>query len=343
MTDMTRWLNDSIPHEIPRYTRHCQPVPTLNYASSADFRAAVSRAQWAVIQTGLITSGLALFGVYVLATRINDLHLMSMYLWGWVPFGPLLVGLIAGSGYILASWWFGVRVGPGLILAIMLVQSGIFLACHYADFETRDLVYRDTGQPVSFSAFFDRTTRRLGQSDIDPGDAPPTRGYAIRFAEAMCFAAGGMLSALTLVGRPKCGLCGGLVRSRTLGEVGGPRVQDVLKRLEERARLGDAPGFMAEVDAHSDLEANAAELALTRCEVCCIGAVERVEAPGAGEAATATAAAEPSSPPRPSRDLTWRIEIRGEFARQLFEQKSDRELHPGPSEPATSDAKNAQA
>ena len=106
------------------YTCHCQHVGHLDYASSPEFRAAVSRAQWAVIQTGLITSGLALFGVYVLATRINDLHLMNMYIWGWIPFGPLLVGLIAGSGYILASWWFGVRVGPGMVLTIMLLQIG---------------------------------------------------------------------------------------------------------------------------------------------------------------------------------------------------------------------------
>ena len=125
-------------------------VTRLDYASSPDFRAAVSRAQWAVIQTGLITSGLALFGVYVLATRINDLHLMNMYLWDWLPVGPMLVGLIAGSGYILASWWFGVRVGPGWCWRSCCVQLAMFLACHYADFETRDLVYRDTGQPVGF-------------------------------------------------------------------------------------------------------------------------------------------------------------------------------------------------
>ncbi len=301
-------------------------MPPLDFASSADFRAAVSRAQWAVIQTGLITSGLALFGVYVLATRINDLHLMGMYLWGWVPFGPMLVGLIAGSGYILASWWFGVRVGPGLILAIMLVQSGIFLACHYADFETRDLVYRDTGQPVGFGAYFDRMTRRLGESETDPIDPPAWRGYAIRFAEAMSFAAGGLLSALTLVGRPKCGLCGGLVRSRALGTIGGPRIADVVKRLEERVRLNDARGFISEVESNANLEVNARELTVTRCEVCSVGTIEQSE-PAAAGAATAgyqTAAG----------DGAWRVEIHGEFARELFEYQPRAEPQPRPSDSA---------
>ena len=296
----------------------------LDYASSPEFRAAVSRAQWAVIQTGLITSGLALFGVYVLATRINDLHLMNMYVWGWIPFGPLLVGLIAGSGYILASWWFGVRVGPGMVLTIMLLQIGMFIACHYADFETRDLVYRDTGQPVSFMAFFDRTTRRLGQEDLDQEDKAPTRGYVIRFAEAMCFAGGGLLSALTLVGRPKCSLCGGLVRARSLGSIGGPRMTDVLKRLEEHARLNNAGGFTKELE-HARLAANAVELKVMRCEVCSIGAVEQaVAVDQSGEATGSTLSASV---------IPWRIDVQGELARQLFDYRLPADPTPPPATP----------
>jgi hypothetical protein len=264
-----------------------------------------------------------LFGVYVLATRINDLHLMSMYLWGWVPFGPMLVGLIAGSGYILASWWFGVRVGPGMVLAIIFVQLGMFMACHYADFETRDLVYRETGQPVGFGAYFDRMTRRLGERELDPNEPPAWRGYGIRFAEGMAFAAGGLLSALTLVGRPKCGACGGLVRAKSLGRIGGPRVADVIKRLEERARLGDARGFQAEVANHGNLEQNARELTITRCEVCSIGMIEQGEVEGLDPSAT---------PLPPSRDAGWRIDVHGEFARELFDQKRAIEPEARPSD-----------
>lgn len=293
-------------------------MPSPDYTSSPQFRADLNRAQWAVIQTGLITSGLALFGVYVLATRINDLHLMGMYFFGWIPFGPLLVGLIAGSGYILASWWFGVRVGPAMILTILLLQVAMFVACHYADFETRDLVYRDTGQPVGFVAFFDRTTRRLGQEDLDPDDKAPMRGYAIRFAEAMSFAAGGLLSALTLVGRPKCGLCGGLIRSRSLGKIGGPRLGDVLKRLEERARLNDARGFIGEIESAHQVEQNAMDLTVTRCEVCSVGAVEQG---GEGESSSSQNVAATA----PSSSSPWRIDVHGGFARELFDHQLPQE------------------
>ena len=307
-------------------------MPTLDYASSPDFRADVSRAQWAVVQTGLITSGLALFGVYVLATRINDLHLMSMYLWGWVPFGPMLVGLIAGSGYILASWWFGVRVGPGMVLAIIFIQFGMFMACHYADFETRDLVYRDTGERVGFGAYFDRMTRRLGERELELTEPPAWRGYAIRFAEGIAFAAGGLLSALTLVGRPKCGACGGLVRSKPLGRIGGPRVNDVIKRLEERARVRDARGFLAEIAGQANLEQNARELTITRCEVCSIGMIEQAEVAAAAAAAAAETAG-PATAPAARDAASWRIDVHGEFARDLFDEKRaiEPEPHPGDS------------
>jgi hypothetical protein len=300
-------------------------VTHLDYASSPEFRSAVTRAQWAVIQTGLITSGLALFGVYVLATRINDLHLMSVYLLNWVPAGPMVVGLISGSGYILASWWFGVRIGRRTFLGILALQTAMFIACHYADFETLDLVYRDTGQSVNFVTFFDYSTRRLARDYGDfSADPPRTRGYAIRAAEALSFAAGGLLSALTLVGRPRCGLCGGLVRRRNLGKIGGPPLSETIKRLEDRARAGDAPGFTDAIAAHHDVvssdDPSATELTIARCEVCGVATIE--------PARNADADA-PTPPALPSSlDPEWHIDVHGEFARQLFDQKP--RPHPQP-------------
>ena len=304
----------------------------LDYASSPAFDAAVSRARWAVIQTGLITSGLALFGVYVLATRINDLHLMSLYAFGWLPVGPLLVGLICGSGYILAAWWFGVRVGAAMLLGILALQLSMFMACHYADFATLDLVYRDTGHPVSFFTYFHYTTGRLGASDdltaANADTSPVRRGYLIRIVEAACFAGGGLLAAFMLVGRPKCGLCGGLMRRRTLGAIGGKRLADSLRRLEERARTGDARAFTDEIDSHADRnpeDGPAVELFIVRCEVCSAGSVESSALPeavmttvGAGAARLAIA---PASATSTTGDSTWRIGLRAEMARQLFDLK----------------------
>src|SRR5215216_266586 len=81
--------------------------------------AAFVRARWFVLQTGLITTGLALFGVYMLANRINDMHVMTLYVLHYLPAGPLLIGVIAASGYALGAWWSGVRVRGGLLATIL--------------------------------------------------------------------------------------------------------------------------------------------------------------------------------------------------------------------------------
>jgi hypothetical protein len=293
-------------------------VTQIDPQSSPEFKVAITRAQWAVIQTGLITSGLALFGVYVLATRINDLHLMSLYAPRWLPSGPILVGVICGSGYILASWWFGVRVGLRIIATILALQVGMFLACHYADFETLDLVYRDTGQSVSFFTYFHYTTRRLA-ADAAPGGSTAatqpsdTLGYAIRVGEALCFAAGGLLSALTLVGRPKCALCGGLVRRRRIAHVAESGA--FRKRLEEHARIADLRAFDGEIARHPADDRPAVEFVITRCEVCGFGAIEA--------AAASDAAAGDVEP--------WHIPVKGDFARQLFERGTKTTSPPMPS------------
>src|SRR5687768_3394038 len=113
-------------------------------------RTALTRARWAVIQTGLITTGLALFGVYVLANRINEEHVMSLYVLRYFPLGPWLVGTIAGIGYGVAAWWMGVPVRRWLLLAILALQFGAYFLAHYVDLQSLGLIYRDTREPVGF-------------------------------------------------------------------------------------------------------------------------------------------------------------------------------------------------
>src|SRR3989442_15651040 len=97
---------------------------------------ALTRARWFVIQTGLITTGLALFGVYVLANRINDMHVMTLYYFRWVPVGAIVIGVIASSGYALGAWWSGVRVRGGLLLTILLLQLIAYFAAQYTEFSS---------------------------------------------------------------------------------------------------------------------------------------------------------------------------------------------------------------
>jgi hypothetical protein len=48
-------------------------------APPVDLSHAVRRARWALVQTGLIASGPALFDDYVLSNRINNVELMQWH------------------------------------------------------------------------------------------------------------------------------------------------------------------------------------------------------------------------------------------------------------------------
>src|SRR3954454_6120519 len=102
--------------------------------SPLDVRHFLTRARWSIIQTGLITTGLALFGVYVLANRINDVQVMNLYIFTWIAAGAWIVGTVAGSGYAVASWWNGMRVRGWLLLMVIAIQLLAYFCAHYVQF-----------------------------------------------------------------------------------------------------------------------------------------------------------------------------------------------------------------
>src|SRR4051812_1113010 len=151
-------------------------MPPLDYQSDVRrTQQSLSRAGWSVIQTGLITTALALFGVFVLASRINNVDAMDFYWPAGVPLGAAVVGAVAGSGYVAGSWWTGLRVRRWLLAAVLAIQCLAFVAAHYAEFSTLDLVYSDTKDPVQFWNFFHyaTTTMTLG------GDSGTWRGESL--------------------------------------------------------------------------------------------------------------------------------------------------------------------
>src|SRR5262245_61047230 len=103
-------------------------------------RRALSRARWSVIQTGLITTALTLFGVYVLANRsVEEIYAMDWYARWYLPLGALLVGLFAASGYFIGAHWTGLRVRGWLLIGVVALQLTAYWMAHYAQFVPRDL------------------------------------------------------------------------------------------------------------------------------------------------------------------------------------------------------------
>src|SRR5678815_2792706 len=79
-----------------------------------------------VLQCGIVTSVLALAGVYWLGRNTTDFHIMGWYANYVIPAGALIVGLVAGSGYGIASWFSGVRISRGLLWTVLLLQTGAY-------------------------------------------------------------------------------------------------------------------------------------------------------------------------------------------------------------------------
>lgn len=174
-----------------------------------------------VLISGLATTALALLGVYVLDTKAEDFHIMGLYANYVLPIGAIIVGVVASSGYGLASWFSGIKITRLLLWLILVLQLAAYFAAQYIEFNSRHLVYHKTGKPVGFIEYFDATARSFAwkQSDGSMGQPLGIWGYAFRGLEIVGFAAGGLIVPLVLRKKPYCQVCQRYMRTRQLGLV----------------------------------------------------------------------------------------------------------------------------
>lgn len=142
---------------------------------------------------------------------------MGWYVFFIVPMGALLVGIIAGSGYGIASVWSGFRIGAYLAFAILALQIGVYFAAVYLHFRTLHLIYLGTGAPVPFTAYFHQFATAYTWRSANGQSSPMGNvGYVIRLIEISGFAVGGLIAPAFLGARPYCELCGIYMKPRHL-------------------------------------------------------------------------------------------------------------------------------
>ena len=170
-----------------------------------------------VLICGLTTTALALFGVYFFDARTEDFHIMGWYANYILPVGALLVGLVAASGYGLASWFSGIKITRGLLWTVLILQVAAYFGAQYIEFKGRDLIHRD-GRPVGFLEYFDFAARSFAwkQKDGSMGQPLGAWGYAFRGLEIAGFALGGLLVPFALRKVPYCQSCRRYMRTRQL-------------------------------------------------------------------------------------------------------------------------------
>ena len=162
-----------------------------------------------MLLAGLATTATALVGVYLL-DRNSEMNVMGWYANYVIPIGALLVGLVAGSGYGIASWAAGVKIRRGLLLAILGLQVLAYFSAQYIEFRGHgDLYDKSTGRVVTFPEYFHLVTMNFAWKGKDgvPGEPLGAAGYFFKLLEIAGFAAGGLIAPAVLLKHPYCELC----------------------------------------------------------------------------------------------------------------------------------------
>jgi hypothetical protein len=193
-----------------------------------------SKTSLPVLGVGLATTALALLGVWAASQASDEFYLMGWYVYYIFPVGALLVGLVAGSGYGVASWLTGVRISRNLLLAVLLLQVTSYFVAQYIEY--RHLVAEDVFPEVGFFSYFDARARSFA---FKSGDPMGGWGYVFRLLEIAGFAFGGMIAPLILRAKPYCENCQIYMRTKDLGLLpAGVKPQKIKKKdTEGQARF----------------------------------------------------------------------------------------------------------
>ena len=185
-----------------------------------------------VLISGLTTTALALLGVYLLDRFTDDFHIMGWYGNYVIPAGALIVGLVASSGYGIASWTTGIKITRKLLVWVLVLQCAAYFAAKYIEFAQLELVYLKTNKPVGFFEYFDAMARSFAwkQHNGSPGEALGLWGYCFRLLEIVGFAGGSLVVPALLRKVAYCADCQRYMKSRELGLIpASVRVKKVKK------------------------------------------------------------------------------------------------------------------
>ena len=207
---------------VSAYRLHVMNTPTLPASPTlpppvASFRP--RRSPLFVILSGMATTALALVGVYYQA-EMEGRSIMGVYANFIIPAGPLLVGLVASSGYGIASWKTGVKITRGLWWTVVALMLAAYVCAQYIEFANLELTY-ENGETVGFLAYYDHLARSFAwrQADGSAGEPFGLLGYGMRALEVLGFIGGGLLVPLVLRHSAYCEGCQLYMRTKALATI----------------------------------------------------------------------------------------------------------------------------
>jgi hypothetical protein len=241
-----------------------------------------------VLAGGALTIALALLGVW--AAQAAGTNVMGWYADYVIPVGALLVGMIASSGFGVASWFTGCKISGTLLWTVVLMLAGGYFLAQWLQY--RLLISNGALEEVGFFAYFDAVTRSFRWVDHGrPGSPFGTLGYLIRAGEILGFVGGGVLIPLGMKKMPYCEPCARYKRTREIAYIpsgipmqrldpkkdpSGAAAQleaeqkaleaanEALKLIFEAARKGEAAAMQTAIDTHGPIQARRAARKLSR-------------------------------------------------------------------------------
>lgn len=261
-----------------------------------------------VLSAGLATTVLTLGIVYLLGAQV-----MGWYVNYIIPAGAIFVGLCAGLGYGLGSWFTGAKISGRLLLMVVILQVIAYFGAQYLDYV---MLRAAVGVPFSFLEYFDFVTRSFAWEDNgQPGQPFGAWGYGIRALEIAGFALSGMIAPAVLFATPYCDNCQVYMRTKDLcllpagvlprkikkKDVEGQQLydleqahalqagQELLSDLVSKVETSDAAGFAQIINEQAAIKKETGKLIsriqvrLQRCSRCRGGRLEIKLIVGFGE------------------------------------------------------------
>jgi hypothetical protein len=174
-----------------------------------------------ILAAGLVTTVLSLVVVHLIGEANSDFQIMAYYAAFILPIGAIAVGVAAGSGYGVASWGTGRKVGGGLLITTFVLLALAYCGGQYVEYLGVAPHYED-GSPVGFFTFYDAVTRTIRMSmshSKNPTGELGLFGYAFRLLELAGFVGGGLVIPIALRSKPYCDGCWRYMRTRQLALV----------------------------------------------------------------------------------------------------------------------------
>jgi hypothetical protein len=307
-------------------------APVLAYGPPPRSRNRVA----AVVVAGLVTTGLTLFGVYLL-NHNTDERIMGWYANYFIPVGALIVGLLAGLGYGVVSWITGVKIRKALLWTIVGLQVWAYFAAQYIEFRSMGpLVLKRTGEPLTFAKYYHLQAVSWAWKDNTKngkvGEPLGLPGYFFKLLEIVGFVGGGIIAPALMMAAPYCELCQAYMKTRQLvlipacnkGKFIGKKNEQEkqadaalfeagkqkLLELDETIHAQDGLAFARKIELLKPESAGAGKLparfrvSLVRCKLCSAGIVRHELIAGKGNRTSAQKLSEAHVTPEFVRALT---------------------------------------